>query len=241
MLAKLAGFVDGATAWTGAVTQAQAKATLSKRVLPFLRGARVGGFEEWGVLTTALGANLGPGELFPLVDMWRLALLDGEFGAWAATSGAVFGLVQTGPRSYVLTVLRMLANAFLNRDLAGAVVVRVRGVLVDALLHADAGVRTAAASVGFNVGAYVQRAGRLGEEDEVELIVAVLGAIERETSAETLHRLVACLGLLLRLSPHTEQLGPLLETLRARETLRQIECRPAVRRLVVEVADKLCI
>ena len=65
-----------------------------------------------------------------------------------------------------------------------------------------------------------------------------------------MHRLVACLGLLLRLSPYTEQAGQLLEALRAPEVLKgKLEkggcgeggvAKKEVRRLILEVADKLC-
>ena len=65
------------------------------------------------------------------------------------------------------------------------------------------------------------------------------------------HRLVAALAFLLRLSPSCEgQLAPLLEVLQSRETLEgKLEkggCgekgvqKPEVRKLIQEVARKLC-
>lgn len=220
MFAKLAGFIDGVPSWTGTVTQAQVKETLSKTVLPFLKAStstpalqpKSTSFDHWPVLTSSLAENLGASELFPLVDIWRIALLNAPFAAWIATKSVTEGPLQrlmdkalqagdVAPRNYVLTVLRMLANAFSNRVLAREVIlfgrVSVTRLLVDALLHADATVRTAAASLGFNVAAYLQRlrvdkakarddgtSPEESEEWEMEVVVAVLGAIEQETSSD---------------------------------------------------------
>ncbi|KAG8214729.1 putative thioredoxin family protein [Butyriboletus roseoflavus] len=221
MFAKLAGFIDGVPSWTGTVTQAHVKETLSKTVLPFLKASTTTpptpqpksmSFNHWPALTSSLAENLGPSELFPLVDIWRIALLDARFAAWTATKSVSEGPLQrlmdkalhagdVVPRNYVLTVLRMLANAFSNRVLAREVILFARGsvtrLLVDALLHADATVRTAAASLGFNMAAYLQRlrvdkikarddgtSPEESEEWEMEIVVAVLGAIEQEMNSE---------------------------------------------------------
>ncbi|KAF8558342.1 DUF862-domain-containing protein [Imleria badia] len=287
MFAKLTGFVDGVTSWTGTVSQAQAKQTLSKTVLPFLKAStatppaqqsRSTTFDHWPALTSGLAANLKPSELFPLVDIYRIALLNASFAAWNATKKVQEGPLQlfvdkalqaeNVPRNYLLTVLRMLANAFSNQVLAREMILFAReGVtklLVDAVLHDNATVRNAAASLAFNFAAYLQRLrvdkvrarddGKNAEESEeweLEIMVAILGAIERETSSEeTVHRLVACLGLLLRLSPYTAQVTQLLEMLGAREVLKgKLEkggcgesgvVKKEVRRLILEVADKLC-
>ena len=131
-------------------------------------------------------------------------------------------------------------------------------LLVTTLLHDDAAVRTAAASLAFNVAAYLQK-GRVDkvknggsevqgiEEDgdwEVEMVSAVVEALNREKSSEevgkfsallppisillysslsssTVHRLTACLAFLLRLSPfYGEQLVPLLEILQSQSHLK---------------------
>lgn len=220
MFAKLLGFIDGVPTWTGTVTQAQVKQTLSKTVLPFLKvstatrpaqQSKSTSFDHWPALVSSLAANLGANELFPLVDIWRIALLNAPFAAWIATKKVSEGPLQhlvdkalqtkDVPRNYLLTVLRMLANAFSNRVLAREVILFARAsmtkILVDALLHEDAAVRTAAASLGFNVAAYLQRlrvekvearddgpSGEESEEWELEIIVAVLGSIEQETNSE---------------------------------------------------------
>jgi len=287
LFTKLAGFIDGVTAWNGAVTQAQVKQTLTKTVLPFLKASTATSpaqqpmttsFDHWPALASSLTANLQLSELFPLVDIWRIALLNASFSAWNATKKVqesplqrfMDKALQAGdvPRNYLLTVLRMLANAFSNQVLAREVILFTReGVtklLVDALLHDDATVKIAAASLGFNIAAYLQKqridkvkarddspSAEENEEWETEIVVAILNAVERETSSEVIvHRLVACLGLLLRLSPYTAQVTSLLEALGAqgvlKEKLEKGGCgesgvvKKEVRKLILEVADKLC-
>jgi hypothetical protein len=111
--------------------------------------------------------------------------------------------VSDAPRNYILTVLRMLSNAFSNPTLtrvllSGQTRKDVTMLLVATLLHEDAAVRTAAASLAFNVAAYLQmgrvdmvKAGNSGaegvEEDgdwEVEMVSAVVEAIDREKGSE---------------------------------------------------------
>lgn len=68
-------------------------------------------------------------------------------------------------------------------------------VLVPSLLHEDGAVRTAAASLAFNVAAFIQK-GRVAkvrgetveafedEDWEVEIVSAVVEALDRETASE---------------------------------------------------------
>jgi len=139
-------------------------------------------------------------------------------------------------------------------------------VLVRSLLHEDASVRTAAASLVFNAAAFLQkgrveivRNGRgsekkdIEDEDwEVETVSAVVEAIDREKiNEDVVHRLTACLGCLLRLSPFYEtQISSLLEVLQAKTILKgKLEkggcgetgvSKKDVRKLIQEVGDKLC-
>ncbi|KIK97078.1 hypothetical protein PAXRUDRAFT_825327 [Paxillus rubicundulus Ve08.2h10] len=284
MFGKLIGFVDGVSLWTGSVTRAQVKQTLSKTVLPFLKASTATPpqpisvpFDHWPAITSCLGSNLRTNELFPVVDIWRIALLNAKFSAWSTTGKGletIKVLVAKGiqsdnvPRNYLLTVARMLSNAFSNDVLARELIIFARDditkFLVDALLHEDTVVRTAAASLAFNIAAYLQklRVGKVqgrndntgpeeSDEQEFEMVTAILGAIEQEQkSEEIVHRLTACLALLLRLSPFMEQLTPLLEGLNAREVLKgkleRAGCgetgigKKEVRTLVLEVAEQLC-
>src|SRR5882762_953667 len=224
---KLSSFIDAVPSWpsNSAQTQTQIKQTLSQAVLPYLKSnpkskATSGLLVPWARITETLANALQLAELFPLVDMWRLALLDPSVSSWCASlpfgknssdpiaiflAKAVSALaVSDAPRNYILTVLRMLSNAFSNPALtrvllSGQTRKDVTILLVNALLHEDAAVRTAAASLAFNVAAYFQKvrvdmvkSGRNSraegvEEDgdwEVEMVSAVVEAIDREKGSE---------------------------------------------------------
>ncbi|KAI0763635.1 PPPDE putative peptidase domain-containing protein [Trametes elegans] len=310
--AKLASFIDAAPPSPGLQT---AKQALTVAVVPLLKARfpQKGSAEEaakkpavaapapllasWGLTTRTIAETLPPSQLFPLVDMWRLAVLDGAVADWLATAPSPDPIAlfldkalalldaasadpaqRAGGRNYLLTVLRLLANGFAHAALAKTLLSRAAApagkragttrAIVATLLHEDAAVRTAAASVAFNVAAALQKsrvdkvrgatAGAASseveedEEWEVELVSAVLEALSNETqSEEVVHRLTAALAFLLRLSPFYEtQLAGLLEVLQSRETLKSKLAKggcgengvqkPEVRKLVEEVADKLC-
>jgi desumoylating isopeptidase 1 len=172
--------------------------------------------------TTTLVANLPSASIFPLLDVWRLAILEPAI-AQASLAPLVQVLTSTNeslsspPRATPLTLLRLSANALglsLSRSLlvTASSDVRVRraaltSVLVNTLLHPDRLVHVAAASLAFNVGAWVQR-GRVArvqggdeeaingiresEEDgewEVELISAVAEALGSEEESEDVGKL----------------------------------------------------
>jgi hypothetical protein len=171
----------------------------------------------WARVTATLADALQLSELFPLVDMWRLALLDPSASSWCASltikkdspdpiaiflAKAISALATLdAPRNYILTILRMLSNAFSNPALtrvllSGQTRKDVTILVVTTLLHDDAAVVTAAASLVFNVAAYLQK-GRVDkvsssgaegmEEDgdwEVEMVSAVIEAIGREKGSE---------------------------------------------------------
>lgn len=234
--AKFSSFIDGAAIWpaTAPQTKEQIKQTLSQAILPYLKAkfpqpssnattpstvqATAGLLVPWARMTATLVEVLSLAELFPLVDMWRLALLDPSASSWCASlsvnatspdpialflAKATAGLAASNaPRNYILTVLRMLSNAFSNTALTHTLLsparrAEITGLLVTTLLHEDATVRTAAASLAFNVATYLQK-GRVEKlkggngaegtnEDgdwEVELMSAVIEAIDREKGSE---------------------------------------------------------
>jgi len=219
---------------------------------------------SWMQATSALALALPVESLFPLVDMWRLAFLDPAVGSWLAaltptnppTDPISVFLTKTinaldnpskGSRNYVLTVLRMLCNAFSHTTLshqllASSLTMREKitaDVLVPSLLHSDGLVRTAAASLAFDVSTVLQKSrveavksgrgiGAYGAAEggfadwEVEMVSAVIEALDREKeNEEVVHRLTAALAFFLRLSPQYEsQIKSLLEVLQARKLLR---------------------
>ncbi|KAK7002115.1 PPPDE putative peptidase domain-containing protein [Favolaschia claudopus] len=174
-----------------------------------------------------------------------------------------------GTRNYVLTTLRLLANVFKTPALARTLLCGdglALGILVPSLLHTDATVRTAASSLAFNAAAGVQRArvatgAGLGgvcesniradeadtalcvdEEWQVELISALLEALQQEESEEVIHRLVAAVACLLRFMPADGQLHGLLEVLGARGIMQgklesKLIKKKEVQRLVDEVGS----
>ncbi|KAJ6557338.1 PPPDE putative peptidase domain-containing protein [Mycena vulgaris] len=304
VFAKLASLIDAAPS---SPTTAQAKEVLRVQVVPYLKGrfapvadaakstplpsATAALLAPWAAATATLAAALKPDALFPLVDMWRLAVLDPAAGSWlaAAQGGGPVGVLariardalaqptqDKGTRNYVLTALRLLANAFGSAPLARGLLCgpgsdgEVLGTLVPALLHSDATVRTAAASLAFNAAASVQRArvaagAGLGgvtantgahaandadaaaaadEEWQVELASALVEALEREAGEDVVHRLVAALACLLRFAPADGQVGALFEVLGARtvvlDKLKAGSVQKKEVRRLVEEVGALC-
>ncbi|EKM51910.1 uncharacterized protein PHACADRAFT_262319 [Phanerochaete carnosa HHB-10118-sp] len=296
VLNKLSSFIDS----TNPPIPSSAKTALSAEVIPALKArftfnstAKSGPspsttvLNKWTEITRTLSVPLPAAQLFPLVDLWRLALLDGAVGVFCASASGgsadpiqmllvkALALLSGAPdaaRNYFLTLLRLLSNAFafpaLARTLLSGMGKRksVTSLLVHSLLHADSPVRTAAASLAFNVAAFIQKERleqvrrRYGpfatsEEDgdwEVEVISAVLEALQNETQSEdVVHRLTACLAFLLRFSPvYDSQIGSLLEVLQAKDTLKS-KLAPGgcgvegvkssnLRKLITQVADNLC-
>ena len=225
--------------------------------------------EEWVGVTEWVGRVLVAGEsesaagvrgkeegVFPLIDLWRVGLLDRSVSGWCASlwvdgqergkgkgrminpilmflenatkeRGNGEGTTSTStsvPKNVLLTTLRLVTNAFGNVVLARALLLGVQGwgqgrgrgtremitrLVVGGLLSEDSGVRSAAASLAFNVSAFYQR-GRVegvrggsgnsgsgvaggagdvaeGEEEgdwEVEMVSAVVEALRNEKASE---------------------------------------------------------
>lgn len=241
VLAKLASYIDASS--PSAETQG-AKDKLSTSLSSYLKvrfptadkTASVNGTKRplaspqlvasWAEASCTLSNALPTAQLFPLVDLWRLALLEDAVGTWCATAASpsnpvhifldkvlqVHGESYMDARNFILVTLRMLVNAFASPLLAKNLLATgahagKRGettkMLVSSLLHDDAAVRTAAASLAFNVSAFLQKSrvdkvrgtnpgsgfvGSIDAEDdgewEVELVSAVLEALSNETQSE---------------------------------------------------------
>lgn len=280
VLAKVTGFVDAAPSWSGSATKEATKQILAKNIIPYLKARGSSSppnilFEPWKDVTTSLATNLSAGELFPVADIWRIALLEPAVCGWSATKlgpGSpilvLLSKAEGAPRNYTLTLLKMISNAFANNVIARELLLSSRSsittLIVAFLLHDDASVRLAAASLAFNMAVHLQRlrveklrgnvkGDDVGENEDwdVEMTSALLEAIEREkVNEEIVHRLTASLALLIRLSPSIEQLTSLLEVLQAQKILKdKLErggCGDAgvvkkeARKLIEEVAKKLC-
>ncbi|KAF8600295.1 DUF862-domain-containing protein [Ceratobasidium sp. AG-I] len=179
----------------------------------------------------AIIAAATPQDLFPLVDLWRLALLVNGFATWCVLNSAGLSnligkvaehmqqLEATSPKPLSLTSLRLLSNISANSALLRQVVAgqerrsSFTHIVVAGLLHEDTNVRTAASTLVFNVSAYLQRSRRQAPsrpdpvEDrdwEVEVLTAVIETLSREADsvlAVLVHRLVSAFGFIVLLSP----------------------------------------
>jgi len=213
VLTKVTEFIDAAPSWSGPTTKEATKQILAKNIIPYLkaRGSSLPStisFEPWKDATTSLATNLSAGELFPVADMWRVALLEPAVCGWSATKigpeSPIFVLLskaEGAPRNYTLTLLKMISNAFANKVIARELLISSRSsitaLIVAALLHDDATVRLAAASLAFNMAAHLQRlrvekvrgnveGDDVGENEDwdVEMTSALLEVIEREKANE---------------------------------------------------------
>jgi hypothetical protein len=164
---------------------------------------------KWTQMTESLLEILPPSEIFPLIDLWRLAILDSNVSSTigptivqAIETRFIPAISSEAPKPLLLTTLRLEANTFARptfRSSASAV-----SILVAGLLHTDVSVRTAAASLAFNVSmrraapfvssrlgapynwAEVERRAKIDAENEqdAELVCGLLEAIERENAEE---------------------------------------------------------
>ncbi len=215
---KVVSFVDGVPSLANS---SKIKDDLMKDIFPWLKQRYVQKSKAptspavvaaFGRTITALVADLPATSMFPLFDVWRLAILEPTVAQVTLTPLIkVLTLnsesVSSSPRATLLTLLRLTTNALgtsLSRSLLSPEAQEGRtaltSVLVQTLLHQDRLVRVAAASLAFNVGAWVQK-GRVarmkgeevvdgireGEEDgewEVELVSAVAEALAGEEESE---------------------------------------------------------
>ena len=219
---KLATFVDGVPSLAN---PSKIKDDLAQEIFPWLKQRYVEKLNAvaspavvaaFGWTIADLAAILPTASIFPLFDIWRLAILRPSI-AQATLTPLVKVLasnsesISSSPRATLLTLLRLTTNALgtpaLARSLllpAGAQEAReaLTSLLVQTLLHQDRLVRVAAASLAFNIGAWVQRGQvartkggreevldgiRVDEEDgewEVELVSAVAGEEESEDAGE---------------------------------------------------------
>ncbi|KAG2338985.1 hypothetical protein BDR05DRAFT_892528, partial [Suillus weaverae] len=266
--AKLRSFLDSATTWfqpfDTSLTKVDTMGILFGTVIPYVKASTTSQclpphplFDLWHDVTSSMSWNMPEDQLFPLVDLWRIALLDEKVSSWCADRNGLdspIGLLlskacEWSSKNYLLTLLRMLSNAFSNRALGWKVLLSAQNnlamLLEHTLVHEDTGVRKSASSLTFNTFARLQelRVENLckGDEEgadhlemeismtllnaewEASIACAVLAAIERESDGDTgtlIHRQVAALGLIVRFSPFIDHLLQLLGALHAQSILK---------------------
>lgn len=196
IIARLRLFIDGLP--SPSPDALSAKKVFSLRVLPFLKSrfpsppatpnasvpVPTNLLADWEKATIDLFDVLPPNQLFPLVDLWRVALLDERVSTWCTTKGGtdviqhmILKVVsirasENLPRNLLLTTLRLAANCFAfdrlgryvsSSDSPSPNVLSPRAartsVLLYALDHIDADtlVRKAAALLAFNEAVLIQK------------------------------------------------------------------------------------
>ena len=219
---KLASFIDGVPSLAN---PSKIKDDLAQEIFPWLKQRYVeksvavaspAVVAAFGRTIADLAANLPMASMFPLFDIWRLAILEPTISQATLTPlikvlASNSESISSSPRATLLALLRLTTNALGTPSLARSLLLstgtqEARGaltsVLVQTLLHQDRLVRVAAASLAFNVGAWVQRGRvartkggreeavdgiRADEEDgewEVELVSAVVEALAGEEESE---------------------------------------------------------
>lgn len=238
VLTKQITFLEEQAQWpnTG-YSKDQVKSTVSDVVTTYLKPrfaligstknanvppAKVDTLEAFSQATTAMAAVLPVESLFPVADLWRLAILDPSVCVWIVShplsnSKDPFEILlprtvlaldapSKGARNFSLIMLRFLCNSLSHTSLANRLLRtgirdQITAVLIASLLHSDATVRTASASLAFNTAAVLQRdrviavksshgGGILAESEEdvaeweIEVITAVVEALHRENENE---------------------------------------------------------
>jgi hypothetical protein len=263
---KLRSFLDSATTWfqpfDTSLSKADTMGILFESVIPYVKASTTSQclplhplFDLWHDATSSMLWNMPEDQLFPLVDLWRMALLDEKVSSWCADRNGLdspLGLLlskacEGSSKTYLLTLLRMLSNAFKNRALGWKLLLSAQSniaiLLEHTLAHEDTSVRRSASGLTFNAFARLQelRIENLckGDEEgadhlemeismtllnaewEASIACAVLAAIERESDVDTVHRQVAALGLIVRFSPFIDHLLRLLGALHAQRILKE--------------------
>ncbi|WWC85963.1 uncharacterized protein L201_000833 [Kwoniella dendrophila CBS 6074] len=163
------------------------------------------------------------------------------------------------PKPFSLTVLRLITNLLASNELDNLILSVETGhlvdiqeklinILVESLLHQDQSVRSSAAGIAVNSGAWRQR-NRKDEHTqnvnwETELVSALIESIARESDEDVSHRLLAALAMIIYLSPiYESDTKPLLEVLGAKDTLYSKSKswkKKEIKKLGEEIAGKLC-
>ncbi|WVW81975.1 hypothetical protein I302_103978 [Kwoniella bestiolae CBS 10118] len=160
------------------------------------------------------------------------------------------------PKPFLLTVLRLITNLLASNELDNLILSpqghteiqeKVVSILVESLLHPDQSVRSSAAGIAVNAGAWRQRnkGDELLDVDwEVEVVSALVEAVGREGDEDVSHRLLAALAMIIYLSPRYESdTKDLLEVLGAKDMIYSKSRgwkKKEVKKLGEEIAGKLC-
>ena len=222
-LLKLVSFIDKSCN----LDKAALKRKLYGSIVPYLKAPNTAtkpspDINRWVEVTQTLIDTLSPAELFPIIDFWRLALLEPRFARLSVNASdepfkvllntATKSLnesttLDTGPRNFYITILRMFSNGFATLELSRHLMKPslrplLTQIVVPSLLHSDPAVRSAAAGLTFNMVSHQQSAlvdfyrngnagdpvpdteGEGGGDWETEVVTAILESLNKETQSE---------------------------------------------------------
>jgi desumoylating isopeptidase 1 len=185
--------------------------------------------------------------IFPLVDLFRLALVDPRVSSYFAKEFSEQDIVHIVlahvnslgnglPYALRLVTLQMACNLFssplyilkiLNSSsLSSACIQLITSSLLD---QEDVPARVSAASLAFNFASanhrqrLEQQRDILAESAQVELVACLLEAIKRESNPESAKSVLLALGLLAYEAPEGSDVNGILAVLDARAALKENE------------------
>lgn len=187
-------------------------------------------------LRTMLSSR-SPEDVFPLIDLFRMAAIDSRVCAWfaeeqnATTVKELANHANKDSYQTRLLTLQLFCNFFSNHlflpQLCGPLAPLIVQLVCSSLLDSHANVRVAAGSLVFDLTCHIQQCRSknqdiLDSDLTMELTVALIEGIscEKESMA-TLGRLLAALGFLIYCTPSSQsmQIGEIVESLEAASIL----------------------
>ncbi|CAO3672621.1 unnamed protein product [Umbelopsis vinacea] len=194
--------------------------------------------KEWEKLVATITSQLPIDQQFPLLDLFRSLLIVRDIGNfYTHDCKTIVNLIDNATSQQVakptlLMTLRLICNAFSNPVLARTHFSSslpdshrtiATNLLVKSLLSDDAMIRQTASSLAFNFSCVSAKdrleretageAPRDDEDWEVEVVSAVTGALENESEAEIVYRLLSTLSKFLFLAPKESPLPSLVSIL----------------------------
>ena len=188
--------------------------------------------------------SIATADLFPLIDLLRLALVDPRFSGYFAEEEKPKSLIlcllnfvdklDSGcPYSLRIVTVHAACNLFTSPlfppkllsdiDFSSPLI----ALVATSLLNDNVTARVAAASLAFNVVAFnhrqrmKQKNDLLPESAQVELAASLLEAIDRESNEESLKGLILTLGLLAYSCDRNGELKDVLSVMNAKDTVQR--------------------
>ena len=182
--------------------------------------------ESWISCFKEFAKKLSLDAVFPLLDLIRVLLNSISFRQQLSNDPSLILLFiqrlddDSAPRPALLVCLRLLCSLFVERILQASFMTEnefkikesvflprelLIAVMVRTLLHDDSAVRRTAASLAWNVSGYVSSHRNIDESNQVEsgdnwtleCISSSITALEHESDAEIIHRLLASFSIKL--------------------------------------------